>query len=260
MTKLALKINQNNFSDFVSKLSDLTSIEDVIKIKIDQENILMYSAASNESTVLALKSYLVPTTQYLNNFNRDETFDFIITGANKFVKNLRFFNTLGVIKLDITAKPLPEDDQIMHVRSAQFSDSKLKISCIGGEEHKIRDINKRFLENRLDPEKSKWSFNVSTSDFSDIKKLAQINNEDKIININVNDGVVSINEPAKWELHVDNIDYKNTQIIFGKKYLSNINQDGVSINFSIFETFILVKDEVSNLMISFEQDFSADDD
>jgi hypothetical protein len=49
-------------------------------------------------------------------------------------------------------------------------------------------------------------------------------------------------------------------IIFNKKYLGNINSDKEFINFNIFENFILIKDEESNLMLSFEQDFSTDDD
>jgi len=40
----------------------------------------------------------------------------------------------------------------------------------------------------------------------------------------------------------------------------NINSDNEMINFFIFENFILIKDTESNLMLSFEQDFSTDDD
>ena len=47
-------------------------------------------------------------------------------------------------------------------------------------------------------------------------------------------------------------------IVFNKKYLSNINQDLENIDFYMFETFILVKDETSNLMLSFEQTFDED--
>ena len=259
-SKLSLKFNKTNFLDFVSKLQDLTNIEDVIKIKIEQESILMYSMLSNDVSVLALKSYSLKTSDYIENFDREETFDFIITSATKFVKNLKFFNTDKPIKLDIASKPLPEDETIMHVRAAQFSDGRLKISCVGGEEFKIRDINSTTLESRLDPKNSKWGFKISKEDFTDVKKLCSINSEDRILNISVTDGKVTMNETSKWELEIDTIDPRNTNLIFGKKYLSNVNADQDYINFSIFETFILVKDDNSNLMLSFEQDFSIDDE
>lgn len=259
-SKLQLKLSNSNFLDLVNKLGDLTQIEDVVKLKIDQDNILMYSMLSNDVSVLALKSYLLKTSDYIDNFNKEEVYDFIITSAAKFVKNLKFFNTTSPIKLEINSKTAPDDDSIEQVRSAQFSNGKLKISCIGAEQHKIRDINKTNLEARLDLKEAKWSFKVYREDFLDVKKLASINNEDRIININVTDGRVTINEPAKWELEIDNISHKNTQLIFGKKYLSNVNAEQDIIQFSIFETFILVKDENSNLMLSFEQDFTTDDD
>ena len=253
--KLTLKFNKSKFTDFVSKLQDLTNIEDIIKLKIDKDQILMYSMLGNDVSVLALKSHLIKTTDYIDNFSEDKVFDFIITSATKYVKNIKFFNIDIPIKLEIIYKPIPDDNETMHVRSAQFYNGKLKISCVGGEEFKIRDINKTSLENRLNPKNSKWEFKISQNDFNDIKKLCNINNESKTFNITVVDGTVTMNETAKWELEIDNIPNRNTNIIFGKKYLSNINTTDEFINFSIFETFILVKDETSNLMLSFETNF-----
>ena len=57
-SKLTLKLNKDNFLNFVEKLQDLTNISDVIKLKIDNENILAYSMLSNDVAVLALKNYL----------------------------------------------------------------------------------------------------------------------------------------------------------------------------------------------------------
>jgi len=257
--KLSLKFNQSNFSDLLGKLKDLTGIEDTIKIRFDKDHMLLYSVLSNEQQVAALKTYLLPTQDYLIGFKEEETFDFIITPASKFVKNIQFFNTDAQIKFDFIYKPLPEDDTTMHVRSAQLSNGKLKISCIGGEEYKIREVTKKFIDLRLNPKNSKWSFKVSNSDFSDVKKLSSINSEDKIININVENGVVTFNETSKWELEVDKIQTKNQHLVFGKKYLSNINCDEEFIQFNIFETFIHVRENDSNLMLSFEQDFSTED-
>jgi hypothetical protein len=258
-SKLSLNFTNINFNDFISKIQDLSSIEDVVKIKIERDNILMYSMLSNDVSVLALKSYLIKTSEYIENFDKEETYDFIITSAAKFVKNLKFFNTDNTIKVDLISKPLPDNEKILHVRAAQFSNGKLKISCIGAEEHKIRDINNETLESRLNIKNSKWGFKISSIDFLDVKKLCSINNEDRILNISIVDGVVTMNEPSKWELQIDNIEPINANLIFGKKYLSNVNSDLDYIYFNIFETFILIKDQNSNLMLSFEQTFEDDD-
>jgi len=254
--KLTLQLNKDKFSDFVTKLQDLTNISDAIKLKIDNDNILAYSMISNDVSVLALKNYLLNTDEYINNFKSESTFDFIITSAAKFVKNLKFFNSELPIKLELIYKSTTDDDEIMHVRSSNFSNGKLKISCIGGELSKIRDINKVALDARLNPKNSKWGFKISKSDFQDVKKLSSINSEDKIINVIVENGKVSIMEEYKWELEIDDLQNdKNTKITFNKKYLSNINDGLDNIEFKIFETFILVKDDNSNLMLSFETNF-----
>ena len=59
--KVKFKINSDKFVDFISKLDDLTKIEDTIKLKIDNDNILMYSMMSSGQTMLAFKNYLVNT-------------------------------------------------------------------------------------------------------------------------------------------------------------------------------------------------------
>ena len=254
-SKLSLKLNKDRFTDFVAKLQDLTNIEDTIKIKIEKDTTLIYTMLTNEVSVLALKNFTIKTSDYFENFDRDEMFDFVITSATKFVKNLKFFNSTTPIKLDIVYKPMPDDEEVMHIRTAQFSNGKLKINCIGGEQYKIKDIRKELLEQRLNLNNSKWSFTISNSDFLDVKKLSSIHNEDRTLNINVTKGVVTVLENSKWELHVDNIESPDNNLTFIKKYLSNIDTTKDEITFHIFETFILIKDEQSNLMLSFEQNF-----
>lgn len=258
MSKLSLKLNKDRFTDFVEKLQDLTNIEDTIKIKIEKDTTLIYTMLTNEVSVLALKNFTIKTSDYFDNFDREEMFDFVITSATKFVKNLKFFNSITPIKLDIVYKPMPDDDEVMHVRTAQFSNGKLKINCIGGEQFKIKDIRKELLEQRLNLKNSKWSFTISNSDFNDVKKLSNIHNEDRTLNINVTNGIVTVIENSKWELNVDKIDSPDTNLVFVKKYLSNIDSTKDKIVLYVFETFILIKDDESNLMLSFETNFDDD--
>ena len=258
--KLSLKFKQDSFTEFLEKFSDLTSIDDVVKLKIDKDETLMYSVISNEVTVLALKNYIIKTKDFIENFNEEETYDFIITSANKFAKNLKFINPNQPIKVDLTTKKSPDDDYVYQVRAAQFTNGKMKITTIGGENYRIRDLTKVVLNARLDTKNSKWNFQITQEDFNNIKKLSTINNEDKTFNITVDKGIVTFHEPNKWELEVAEIKPHNSTIIFNKKYLGNINSDKELINFNIFENFILIKDTESNLMLSFEQDFSTDDD
>ena len=57
-SKLNIQINSDNFSDLLTKLEDLAKISDTIKLKVDSDNILMYSIVG-ETILLAFKSYLL---------------------------------------------------------------------------------------------------------------------------------------------------------------------------------------------------------
>jgi hypothetical protein len=128
---------------------------------------------------------------------------------------------------------------------------------LAGEHYELRDINKSTLKTNLNLKNRKWFFKISQNDFSDVKKLSNINS-DRIININIDSGRVVFSEKAAWELEIDSIDDdRNSHLMLNKKFLSCIN-DSKDVEFSIFDNFMLVQEQNSNLMLSFEQDFSDD--
>jgi hypothetical protein len=256
--KVKFKIKSEKFTDFISKLDDLTKIEDTIKLKIDNDNILMYSMMGG-NVMLAFKNYLINTRDYLDyGDDLEYSIDIIIANAKKFVKNLNFIKDSDKVTMEISYKESPDDENIMNGRSLQVVGGKLKVNWMAAEHFEMRDINKVALKQRLDLKGRKWNFSISKSDFSDVKKLSSINGE-RIININIMSGKVLLSENAAWELEIDSIDDRNASLMLNKKFLSCINDDMENIEFNIFETFMLIKDDISNLMLSFEQDFSDQD-
>jgi len=256
--KIKFKVKGDKFSDFINKLDDLTKIDDTIKLKIDNDNILMYSMLGG-NVMLAFKNYLINTREYLDyGDDLDYSMDVIIVNAKKFVKNLNFIKESEKITMEITYKESPDDDSIMNARSVQVVGGKLKVNWLAGEHFEMRDINKVVLKQRLDFKNRKWNFNISKSEFSDVKKLSSINS-DRIININIIGGKVTLSETAAWELEIDSIDDRNANLMLNKKFLNCINDNVDNVEFNIFETFMLVKDDISNLMLSFEQNFEDED-
>jgi hypothetical protein len=255
--KVKFTVIPEKFEDFINKLSDLTSIDDTIKLKIDNDNILMYSMLGG-NVMLAFKNYLIDKSEYLKSDELEFTYDVIIANSKKFVKNLGFIKSSDKITIEINCKESPEDDSIMNARSIQVVGGKLKVNWLAGERYEMKDINKTVLEQRLNLKNRKWSFKLDNQDFLDVKKLSSINS-DKIINITVQDGSVILSETSAWELEVGEIENRTANLIFNKRFLNCIDDGLKTIEFSMFETFILIKDENSNLMLSYEQDFSDDD-
>lgn len=256
INKVKFTVIGEQFEDFINKLSDLTLIDDTIKLKIDNQNILMYSMLGG-NVMLAFKNYLVDKSEYLTSVDLEFTYDVIIANAKKFVKNLGFIKSSEKITIELSCKESPEDDQIMVTRSIQVVGGKLKVNWPAGERYEMRDINKTILAQKLDITQRNWFFRIENRDFLDVKRLSSINS-DRIININVQAGRVVLSEDAAWELEIGAIEDRNANLIFNKRFLNCINDNGLDIEISIFETFMLIKDHSSNLMLSFEQNFEDD--
>lgn len=256
--KIKLVIKNDRFQDLIDKLSDLTSIDDTVKLKIDSENILIYSMLGG-NVMLAFKNFLIKTNDYFE--IKDEliySYDVIIANCNKFVKNLEFLKTQPKITMTLSCKESQDDSSVMSARSIQIVGGKLKVNWLAAERYEMRDINKDVLSQRLDLKNRKWSFIITKEDFLDVKKLSNINS-DKVININVVDGKVILSEKAAWELEIGETERKSASLIFNKRFFKCIDADKEEIEFSMFETFMLIKDNNSNLMLSYEQDFSDED-
>jgi hypothetical protein len=258
MPKLKLKIKPDNFSLFVSKIENIAAIDDTVRVKIDNDNILMYSMLGGGNVMLAFKNFLLKTSDFFDIDDFDYTIDMIIPNAKKFVKNLAFIRDMDKIGFELSYKEDDDNELLYVVRSFQISSGKFKVNWLGGELYSVRDIGKASLAQRLNPKDKKWSFNIGNQDFLDVKKLSSINSE-RIICMDVNKGKVIFSEKSSWELEVDEIEDRNAALILNKRFLSCINDKLENIEFSIFENFMLIKDEESNLMLSMEQDFDEND-
>lgn len=258
MPKLKLKIKPDNFSLFVSKIENIAAIDDTVRVKIDNDNILMYSMLGGGNVMLAFKNFLLKTSDFFDIDDFDYTIDMIIPNAKKFVKNLAFIRDMDKIGFELSYKEDDDNELLYVVRSFQISSGKFKVNWLGGELYSVRDIGKASLSQRLNPKDKKWSFNIGNQDFLDVKKLSSINSE-RIICMDVNKGKVIFSEKSSWELEVDEIEDRNAALILNKRFLSCINDKLENIEFSIFENFMLIKDEESNLMLSMEQDFDEND-
>ena len=258
--KIKFKIKSDKISEFIDKISDLTKISDTVKLKIDNDNILMYSMIGG-NVILAFKNYVINTKEYLDYDNDIEhtSLDIVIANAGKFVKNLSFLKSSDKVTMEVSYKQSNDDDEIINARSVQIVGGKLKVNWMGGEQYELKDITKQQLEQRLNLKNRKWSFCISKSDFSDVKKLSSING-DRIITMSIIAGKVVLSETAAWELEVDQLDEeRNSNLILNKKFLSCIDDTQDKVEFNIFDNFMLIKGDNTNLMLSFEQNFSDDD-
>ena len=253
--QLKCALNPDKFSDFVSVISDLSKIDDSIKLKISEDKTMVYSLdGGNNNIILAFKNYLLKTEDIFVGLDVEEDIDLIIPNSKKFVKNLGFFDTKEKISVVLNVKPM--SDGGLEARSIQITNKKLKINWMAAEQYTVKDIPYKSLVKLLDLDNKKLSFNIDRKDFDDVKKLANINGSTLIEVSSDQDGVITMSEQSSWELEVDKIESsERLNYNVNKKFLSSVNDGTEPVNFHLFPNFLLVKDDTCNLMVSFEQSY-----
>lgn len=259
-TKINFLAISSQFSDLVYKMDKISDISSTIRIKINKEETLIYSLVG-ETAILVFKNFIVKTKDYfIFTEDFDYTIDFTITKAKSLLKQLKLFKEVD-IKISLNTKMFDADiDEVVVGRVMKLTDSRIKVSQIGAESDTIRDISIDKLKTILDSSHVNWEYNMNIDDLTDIIKLSEVDNLNKVVNIEIRNKQIFFNEDNSWELLIGDIDEADTDITFGKKYLKSINSKvSENINFKIFGNFILFSDSISNLLVAVDQTFDDDE-
>lgn len=245
LKEFSFEFNRANLKEIVTVLKDLTRIDQMIKIKFDQDNVLFYSKAGKDNSIHAFKSFLYPIQDFII---ADEyiNIDFIIINGTNFVKNLELF-----INKDIDVKGKLQYKEKEKVASMMYiTDGKLKLNFVTGDYRQIKDISKQDIENKMNPDYANFTFTMTGDDFTEIKKLSALNKAETI-SMRVKKEKLEFFD-KRWSVYIQ--DLPNTEDetwSFNNKYLKSIAGSN-EINIHMFDQFLLFKEENIALMIGLE--------
>lgn len=239
------EFNKLYLKDIINTLKDLSKISPMIKMKIDHDNILFYSKAGIDNNIHALKSFIFPTKDLII---ADEPIiiDFIILNGPNFVKNLELFLTKDTNVIGkLTFKEKEKIANMLYI-----SDGKLKFNFITGDYRQIKDITKLDIENKMNPSIANFNFILTNEQFTDIKKLINLN-KSEIISLRVKNGKLEFFD-TRWSLHICDLPTIDDESwSFTNKYLKSITPaDEIKIH--MFDQFLLFKENNIALMIGLE--------
>lgn len=237
--------NRDNLSDIIAALKDLNKIDTMIKIKMDQDDVLFYSKAGKDHNVHALKSFIFPISDFII---ADEypTLDFIIINGKNFVENLSIYLTRDS---DIAGKfKYKNNDKIASM--LYITDGTLKFNFITGDYKQIKDISKLDIENKMNPDLANFSFDLTNDTFKEIKKLSGLN-KSEIVSLRMKGGKLSFFD-LRWSYDVTDLPTVDDETwSFANKYLKSINSTN-DITINMFDQFLLFKEDNISLMIGLE--------
>ena len=244
--KFSMTLAQMSF--FLDKVHDLLAIDDEILLKINDDNILLYSIVGEKMSVNAFKSFIFKTDEVFSFIDKlTKEIRFIIVNGSKFESTLK--NYLDYNE-DISCEFFMNDDT--YADHFKLKNSKLKLSIGGGDVRGINttiDIDK--INSTLNKDNIDFKFILDKNSYAKIKKLAAIDNENDILTLNINDNKLTIGE-NNWNLDIDDINHQELTITFPKKYFKSITFTEEEITVYVFDTFLLVDNKNTNLLIALE--------
>jgi hypothetical protein len=246
--KFSISINQLNF--FLEKIHDLLTIDDEVLIKITKDNILLYSMVGEKMSVNAFKSFIFKTEEVFSFVDElSKEIRFIITNGSKFESTLK--NYLDFAE-DINCEFFMNDDT--YADNFRLQNSKLKLNMTGGDVRGMNttiDIDK--IKNTLNKNNIDFKFILDKNLYLKIKKMASIvpDSENEILTLTINKNVLSIGE-SFWDLKICDLEHEDLTITFPKKYFKSITFTDDNVDVFIFDTFLLIDNQNTNLLIALE--------
>lgn len=241
--------NRANLETIVDTLKDLSKINPMIKMKMDDEFVLFYSRAgakvSTDSAIHAFKSFVFPITDFII-ADEYRTLDFIILNGPNFVSNLEMY----LDKTDDVAGKLTYKDKDKVASMLYMTDNKLSFNFVTGDYKQIKDISKGEIDTKMDPDNANYSFTMNKDQFAEVKKLTT-KNKAETISIRIKKGKLEFFD-KRWSLHICDVPTAaDDTISFNNKYLKSIAA-GADVIVHVFDQFLLVKDGNANLLIGIE--------
>ena len=244
--KFKMSLAQLTF--FLDKVHDLMSIDDQILLKITNENILLYSIVGEKMNVNAFKSFIFKTNEIFS-FDTElpKEIRFIINNGGKVETILK--NYLDY-KEDINCEFFMNDE--LYADNFKLKNSKLRLGINGGDVRgmnttiDIEKINKTLNKDNID-----LKFSLDKNSYAKIKKIAAIDNDNDILTLIIDENKLKIGE-GNWDLEICDIEHDYLSISFPKKYFKSITFAEDQINVYVFDTFLLIDNLNTTLLIALE--------
>lgn len=248
-SNIHFKITTTQLQDLLVKIKDLVKIDSRLVIKINNENVLLFSFVGDSfKNIHAFKNYIFSTSDLMS--IKEEILDsliLIVKDGKRFYKVMENFLDYNV---DIKGKISYDEDNYVNVIS--FDNDKINTKIIGGDPITIgKEISIEDIDYLMNIENSLFAFTIDNMDFDKIKKLSLTYKKLKdVIYVHIKDREVLIGE-SLWSVKLCDMNLENSTISFPKDYFISMNPKN-SILCYVFETFILFKYDDYNLMVVLE--------
>lgn len=241
----------------LEKIHDLITIDDEVLLKIGNDNLLLYAIVGEKKNVNAFKSFVFKTDEIFS-FDGElpKEIRFIITNGSKFestLKNYLDYNEELRCEFFMNDDTYADNLQLRNSKPEGSTNPVLKLSIGGGDYRGMNTtIDVEKIKSTMNKDNIDFKFSLDKNSYLKIKKLSAIDNENDILTLLIDSNKLTIAEGSTWDLEICDIEHENLSITFPKKYFKSINFTEEQINIYVFDTFLLVDNKNTNLLIALE--------
>lgn len=248
VNKLIFELNPDIVDTFQSDLNNLAKVSDELKIKIYDDEVMIYAKAGPKRTVHAFKSYIYDRDKFMiNQSDENLKMDFIIINSRNFARILNIITKKGnPIGFKIEQY---EAEQVAH--RLYISDNKIDLDFLGGNYLEIRDFDIEEVRDNMDVDLADFNFELNKEDYEEIKRLASLNKND-VVNFRIRKGNIEFFD-TRWNIKVGEVDdYEDMEWTFDIKYFKTINNNNKNLNIYVFNQSLLIKQDNEIYMIALQ--------
>ncbi|MCK9446732.1 hypothetical protein M0Q50_07735 [bacterium] len=249
------KISINSLSNLLNKIKDLTKLDTRVLFVFDNTDLLLYSMVGNSNSVHGFKNHIMKMKDLFTTKSQlEEPIKFSITDAKKFIVSVSAFVKYMKnqnIDDDLTFKLTYNDENF--VEKLLIQNKKSKEDIVGGDPSAFKQsIDIDTINELMDIDASEFSFVLKKDDYDYIKSKLAIDKTNDVLYLNIKDKKLIIGE-NRWEHTICDIESDDNTTSFPKKYFKCIDFGSSNeMTIYLFDRFILIMGENTNLMISVE--------
>lgn len=237
------------FKVFLKTISDLNKVGESIKMKIVGDEVLLYSFLTVKTHILCLKCTFHDLSE-ITNTSDDGIIDYIIVNPRLLLRSgMLFLEDKFSDEIIIT---FTHTDGSIEANDINITNDNndLNLNFMGGYRTVVKDIPKATILEKMEPSLALYSFDITSGNFEDIKKLSSVSDEE-IVSIIIKKNRVSFGN-KRWKLKVvDSINQPDNVITFKKKHFNLITPEPI-ITINVFDHYIVVIQDKHYLLIGLE--------
>lgn len=247
--ELELFFSKNSLTEFLRHVQELTKINTVIKIVFDSTHIMMYTFAPNSDTVCKI-SFAQTRDILLKDVPEvfKDGLQMMLGDAKRFVKRMAFYRDSEHVKIKVGYRLNAQN--INHIVWLKPTDKSLRMTLTCQELHLLNNITKKTIQKKADSQEN-FKFDVDIETLVKIKKLTQLYPESEAMSLRITNKKLFLEEDARWEQYICDIDYTDVNYNFQKRYFNNTDNKDVT-TIKVYDSFLMVSTEEMMLMIGME--------